>query len=211
MKVLMARIEPFDIETIKEDIDRVVNKFDRYLDTYIPKSKGVSMYAMLGPVNHIIQKSATTLDLEELTGFGIRVHENKSYLPNNAKDLLFDAVSEFVNLLGKKKDDGTEVVPRVTKPRIVERIRYRLYFRRKTKFLDYLEGRRQEFVEFLKSQFESIEDLNQITGTDFLGWEKVNYPTASQLKKQPDKMKEICNEFLQKKAEGELIEDEEVE
>jgi hypothetical protein len=211
MKVLMARIEPFDIETIKEDIDQVAEKFDRYLDTYMPRNKGISMYAMLGPVNHIIQKSAITLDLEELVGFGIRVHENKSYLPNNAKDLLFDAVSDFVDLMSGKKHDMNEVVPRVMKPRIIERIRYKIYFKRKTKFLDYLERRRQEFVEFLKSQFESIEDLNRRTGAEFPDWEKVNYPTESQLKKQTDKMKEICNEFLQKKAGGELIEDEGVE
>lgn len=79
MNVLMARIEPFDIESVKTDVDDVVNKFDKYLNTYQPKSKGTSMYALLGPVNQVFQKTNVTKDVEELTGFGIRVHENKAF------------------------------------------------------------------------------------------------------------------------------------
>jgi hypothetical protein len=210
MKVLMARIEPFDIETIKEDIDRVVEKFDEYLDTYTPKNRGTSMYAMLGPVNQIIQKSAITLDLEELTGYGIRVHENKSYLPYNAKDILHDAISQFVDLLGEQEEES-RTIPRIMKPRIIERIRYKLYFRRKTHFLDYLRKREKEFREYLRSRFESLEDLNSQTGEEFSSWEEVKYPTKAQLRKYSSEMKEIGTEFINLKARGELIEDSEEE
>ncbi|MGC1119605.1 MAG: beta-galactosidase [Candidatus Methanofastidiosia archaeon] len=210
MKILMARIEPFDIETIKEDIDRVVERFSEYLDTYTPKNRGTSMYAMLGPVNQIIQKSATTLDPEELTGYGIRVHENKSYLSYDAKDRLQDAVSQFVSLLGEQ-DEGSKTIPRIMKPRIIERIRYKLYFKRKAQFLDYLRERESEFRKYLQSRFESLEDLNSQTGEEFNSWEEVKYPTKTRLKKYSDEMKKISTEFIDLKAKGELIEDSEEE
>jgi hypothetical protein len=210
MKVLMARIEPFEVEAIKEDIDRVVEKFNEYLDTYTPKNRGTSMYAMLGPVNQIIQKSASTLDVEELTGYGIRVHENKSYLPYDAKDILYDAVSQFVKLLGEQEEES-KTIPRIMKPRIVERIRYKLYFKRKAQFLEYLRERENEFREFLRSRFENLEDLNSQTGEEFSSWEDVKYPTKNQLKKYTSEMKKIGTGFIDHKAKGEHIEDSEEE
>lgn len=60
MKVLMARIEPFDIESVKAEVDEVVDKFDQYLNMYQPKSRGTSMYALLGPVNQVFQKINVT-------------------------------------------------------------------------------------------------------------------------------------------------------
>jgi hypothetical protein len=212
MKVLMARIEPFDIESVKAEVDEVVDKFDQYLNTYQPKSRGTSMYALLGPINQVFQKINVTKDIEELTGFGIRVHENKAYISPEAKNTLYEAITALINLLNKKNAEKNEVIPRVFKPKIMERIRYKLYYKRKSAFIEYLEKRRREFIGYLKSKYNnSIEELNKETKQAFSDWNEIKYPTKYQLTNYTEDMQKICNEFLEKKVEGELIEDVEVE
>lgn len=211
MNVLMARIEPFDIESVKADVDDIVNKFDKYLNTYQPKSKGTSMYALLGPVNQVFQKTNVTKDVEELTGFGIRVHENKAFISQEAKNTLYEAIVALMNLLNKKNAENKDSIPRVFKPKIMERIRYKLYYKRKSAFIEYLEKRRVEFIEYIKSKYNNIAELNKKTNQAFSDWNEIKYPTKYQLSKYTEEMQKICSEFLEKKAEGELIEDVEVE
>lgn len=202
MKVLMAKIEPFELESIREDIDGVVKIFDEYLDTYRPRAKGTAMYALLGPVTHIIQKCSVTQDVEELTGYGIRIHENKAYLSPEAKEKLYIAIKGFIDLI-EKEENGRKVIPRVMRPRIIERIRYKLYFRRKSALMKYLQEREKQFREYLQSKFENINALNKETEEEFSKFDEIRYPTATVLEKYGEKMKEICGEFLK----GEYIDD----
>lgn len=135
----------------------------------------------------------------------------KAFLSQEAKNTLYESIVALINLLNKKNAENNDIIPRIFKPKIMERIRYKLYYKRKSAFIEYLEKRRREFIEYLKSKYNNINELNKETNQGFSDWNGIKYPTKYQLSKYTEKMQKICNEFLEKKAEGELIEDVEVE
>ncbi|MFQ6056477.1 MAG: beta-galactosidase [Methanosarcinales archaeon] len=214
--VLMAKIESFNIESVKPRIDEIVNNFNNYLEAYwtVAKRKGISKHALMGPVSKALQmiRVQPSPDIEAVKGYILRVHEMSTYANVDPSDLkaLDNGIEQTINLI--------EDVQRVNRPSILDRIDYRVYYKRKHKQMEYFENVRKAWIEMLRRKYKKIEELNDAWKMEdkekIEDFDKITLKYTPTSKTKVDKWKESMKkdgeDFLKQKPElMEFIEEEE--
>jgi len=209
---IFVRVERFDLESVAPEIEAIRDCFDRYLDGY-PVKSARSKTSLMGPVGKVLQGARTgKWDAESLAGYALNIHlsnpKAKGYISQEARQALREGIGRLLELL--------KTVPVTAQDKVVDRIDYGLYFVRRAKGLEWLEGVRQEFIRFLRDKYGTPEKLAQAWGgkpedygADFA---KVRYPSKAMFAEAVGQKKTDISEFaLQAELKGyELVEEEEV-
>jgi len=208
---IFVRVERFDLESVAPEIEAIRDCFDRYLDGY-PVKSARSKTSLMGPVGKVLQGARTgKWDVESLAGYALNIHlsnpKAKGYISQEARQALREGIGRLLVLL--------KTVPVTAHDKVVDRIDYGLYFVRRAKGLEWLEGVRQEFIRFLRDKYGTPEKLAQAWGgkpedygADFA---KVRYPSKAMFAEAVGQKKTDISEFaLQAELKGyELVEEEE--
>lgn len=170
----MLRSVRFDIESVREDIDEIVRKFDQYLDDY-PVKTAKSMHALMGPVPMILDGARVRKETAEtLIGRAVRAHEmnprSKGYLSPDALQSLEAATTMLLSLCSR--------VPATAITKVTDRIRYSVYYARRKKAIERLEQTRQQFVSFLRQRYADDGALAAAWGEEGLSFEDVPFPSS---------------------------------
>jgi hypothetical protein len=148
-QLIMNKGERFDLDSIRPNIEEIVNAFDRYLDEY-PVKTAKSMHSLMGPVPMILDGARVRKEsLQTLVGRAVRMHEmnprTKGYLPPSALEALETATVKLLDLCN--------LVPVTAVTKVTERIRYSVYYARRKKGIEWMERTRLAFVDFLRSRY----------------------------------------------------------
>ena len=208
---IFVRVERFDLESVAPEIKAIRDCFDRYLDSY-PVKSARSNTSLMGPVGKVLQGARTgKWDVESLAGYALNIHlsnpKAKGYISQEARQALREGIGRLLELL--------KAVPVTAQDKVVDRIDYGLYFVRRAKGLEWLEGVRQEFIGFLRERYGTSEKLAQVWGgkpEDYgIDFAKVRYPSKAMFNEATGQKKTDISEFaLQAELKGyELVEEEE--
>jgi len=199
----------FDIDSIRPDIEEIVNAFDRYLDDY-PVKTAKSMHSLMGPVPMILDGARVRKEsLQTLVGRAVRAHEmnprTQSYLSPKALEALETATTKLLALCSR--------VPATAVTKVTERIRYSVYYARRKKGIEWLEQTRQEFINFLRGRYPSDAALVQAWGQGDMTLEKVSFPSINNegYKKANSKKKADIDDFRALTPAERIVTDEEEE
>jgi hypothetical protein len=173
-QLVMTKGERFDIDSIRPDIESIVNAFDRYLDDY-PVKTAKSMHSLMGPVPMILDGARVRKEsVQTLMGRAVRAHEmnprTRGYLPPSALGALETATTKLLDLCNQ--------VPVTAVTKVTERIRYSVYYARRKKGIEWLEQTRQAFVNFLHRRYPDDNALSQAWGEQDLTFDKVRFPSS---------------------------------
>lgn len=194
---IFVKTERFDLESIAPEIEAIRDCFDRYLDSY-PVKSARSKHSLMGPVGKVLQEARSgKWDAESLAGYALNIHlsnpRSKGYISPEARQALQEGVGRLLKLL--------RTVPVTAQDKILDRLDYGLYFLRRAKGLEWLEGMRQEFIRFLREKYSTPEKLAQAWGgkpedygADFA---RVPYPSRSLFEKATGQKKTDISEFAQ--------------
>lgn len=194
---IFVRVERFDLKNVSRRIEDIRNDFDRYLDSY-PVRTARSKHSLMGPVGKVLQEAKTRKwDAESLTGFALNIHlsnpKAKGFISQEAREALKDGVSKLMTLLGE--------VPPTAHDKILDRIDYGLYFIRRAKGLEWLEGVRREFVQFLRDRYSSAEELAKAWGekAENIGedFERIPYPSRRLFEEANDQKRKDIAKFAE--------------
>ena len=172
-QLVMTRGERFDIDTIRPEIESIVNAFDRYLDDY-PAKTAKSMHSLMGPVPMILDGARVKKEsAQALVGRAVRAHEmnprTKGYLPPRALEALETATTKLLDLCNR--------VPVTAVTKVTERIRYSVHYVRRKKGIEWLEQTRQEFISFLRGRYPDVESLAAAWAEKDLTFDGVRFPS----------------------------------
>lgn len=156
-KPLVTRGERFDLSTVSQQIEEVIDAFDRYLEAS-PYRLGRTKHAVMGPVAKVLERAGSGhWSAEALAGYALRVHEMnpkaRGFVPPEARSAMERGVQELIRL--------THMVPVTALGKVLERLEYGLYYRRKKRASEWMEGIRKEFEKFLRSRYKSVEALRE--------------------------------------------------
>lgn len=204
-QLLINKGERFDIDSIRQDIEEIVNAFDRYLDEY-PVKTAKSMHSLMGPVPMILDGARVRKEsMQTLVGRAVRAHEmnprTKGYLPPTALEALEKATSKLLDLCNR--------VPVTAVTKVTERIRYNVYYARRKKAIEWLEQTRQAFINFLRERYKTDDALAQTWGEKGLTFDAVRYPSKRETQEAKGKKKEDLEAFWALPIAERLITEEE--
>lgn len=194
-KTFTIRDTDFDTEEWREKIDEIVEKFAIYLETYTP-SGGSGLTSMLGPAGKILNKlkSEPHITFKALAGFGSRAHEMRmNYIDHATLELLTEAT--------KTVYDYIPTIPLSYRDKTFEMIHYGLYYLLRKESVEgrdrYLKALKSAYVDFLKSEYGSIEDFNNAAQTTYDNFTAVSLPTKYRIDKMKENEKTIAKAFLE--------------
>ena len=204
-RLIVVQHEPFDFGEIKEEIETIAEHFSAYLSEFRGQRETGSKYAIMGPVSKVLDKAkGGDWGMGDLMGYGIRVHEmtsERGYLSPTAHDNLRAGIEGLLALMDR--------VPLSARDRVVEHVGHHVYYLRRKSLLEYLEAKRREFIQFLRSKYADDRALQEAWGEDRVTFETVRYPGPSQRQKaNPQKASDIA-EFWKVQKEEPIIEEEE--
>jgi len=137
-----------------EIVEEISNKFNTYLENL--NVRATSKHALMGPVGKILQQvKEGKLDVDFLKGYGMRVHKSDARIAARLDVSTLKSFEEGIELLSKL----LLLVPRHLRPRVVELIDYKIYYKREKANVDFWEKWRTDFEEFLKKKFKNVEAL----------------------------------------------------
>lgn len=207
--LVMTTEERFDIDSIRSDIEEIVNAFDRYLDDY-PVKTAKSMHSLMGPVPMILDGARVRKEsVQTLVGRAVRAHEmnrrTKGYLSPDALEALETATTKLLTLCNR--------VPATAVTKVTERIRYSVYYLRRKKAIEWLEQTRQEFINFLHGRYTDDVALAQAWGEQALTFDRVRFPSnRNEAYRKANKTKQSdIDAFLALPAVERLVTEEEEE
>ncbi len=156
-KPLVTRGERFDLSTVSQQIEEVIDAFDHYLEAS-PYRLGRTKHAVMGPVAKVLERAGSGhWSAEALAGYALRVHEMnpkaRGFVPAEARSAMERGVQELIRL--------THMVPVTALGKVLERLEYGLYYRRRKRASEWMEGIRKEFEKFLRSRYKSVEALRE--------------------------------------------------
>ena len=199
----------FDIDSIRSDIEEIVNAFDRYLDDY-PVKTAKSMHSLMGPVPMILDGARVRKEgLQTLVGRAVRAHEmnprTQGYLSPKALEALETATAKLLALCSR--------VPATAVTKVTERIRYSVYYARRKKGIEWLEQTRQEFINFLRGHYSTDSALAKEWDEEGLTFDAVRFPSMKNdaYRKASETKKSDIGAFLALPAVERLITEEEEE
>jgi hypothetical protein len=152
--VQMETKKALDEGRLEEVCTKVVASFDRYLDCYPSKNRRTK-HGVMGPVARVIDlvkmKGAS---VEHAVGFALRMHEMnpraKGYVSREALEALEAGTRDLVAIV--------DMVPAARLPRVLERIDYALYHRRRKMGIAWVEEIARSFAEFSTSRNVSFPE-----------------------------------------------------
>jgi len=140
------------ILSVNTGIEEISRLFDKYLEQL--KIFATTKSALMGPVGKILEQARVKgLDAEFLKGYGISTHKNTIKTPLGSEVLKpFESAIDLLSLLLQK-------VPRHMRPKAIEIISYKVYYRREKANVEFWEKWRKDFEEFLKNKYQNIKAL----------------------------------------------------
>jgi hypothetical protein len=184
---ITVQMKPFDIEKIQPQIDSAREAFTRYLDE-VPRKSTRSKHGLMGPVGKILSEvKSGRRDPASLKGYAVRVHEATSRSPSPAGlQALEEGIDQLVKLLAE--------VPITAHDRLLDRLDYGLYYDLRKKELESKETRRQAWIGFLRSKYETEAKLSETWGEQIAAFDELYLPRkaeGSKNKKATAKQRDI--------------------
>lgn len=207
--LIVVQQQPYDWEAAKQQIGEIAGHFAAYLDNFRSKRKTGSKHAVLGPVGKLLNKAASgERNLEALLGYTVRVHEMSnvsSYLSPTGMEHLSAGADALLTLLSD--------APLSARDRIIAQVDDGVYYLRRKTEQERWENQRQQFVAFLREQYNNdAEKFMAAWGDDAVPFDKVRYPGPSQQKNAKSQTKsDDIQAFWKELKEGPITEEEEIE
>ncbi len=188
---MQARIERFDMASIKNDLDEIANLLSEYLESFYPKTMSRSKHTMMGPVGKLFAtfQSSTVYDKEALKGYTIRVHEMTSKYPPTAESLdkLETAIDKMVELFNN--------IPRIKRPLVLSMLDDKVYYSIRHKQIEIIGKLRKVFIDWGIKKYGDEEKFRK--ALKVTGKKSIPAPTQSYISKiNDDAVKKIYNEFI---------------
>lgn len=160
-QLLIPKYERFDFnQPLKEienkNVNQLIGEISKLFDDYLGNLKifATTKSALMGPVGKTLDQARVKgLDAEFLKGYGISTHKNTIKVP-----LSMDVLKPFesgIDLLSEL----LHKVPRHMRPKVIEIISYKLYYRREKANVEFWENWRKDFEDFLNKKYKNIESL----------------------------------------------------
>lgn len=174
-RLIVTKGKRFDIETVRPKIERIAYSFDQYLDEYRPKTMQ-TMHGVMGPVQMILDGARVRKeDAQTLVGRAVRAHEmnenNRGYLSPSALIALETGTRDLLALCHE--------VPITTVSKVTERVRYTIYYARRKKNIEWLEQKRNAFIEFLRERYADETALATAWGEKLSQFDDVRFPSRN--------------------------------
>lgn len=196
----------FDPTSVRPQMETVINVFDRYLENS-PYRLGKSKHAVMGPVAKILERAQTGhWSIEDLAGYALRVHEMhrkaRGFVSTEARTALESGVRELMRLV--------ETVPVTSLAKVLEKLEYGLYYRRRKGASEWMDNIRKDFEQYLSLRYPTVEDLKEAWKEKNITFEGV-YPSKNNdaYKKSKGKRKEDIDDFWRTRSDDDLEEEEE--
>lgn len=212
--LLVPKYERFDFnqpldELEKKNVNEVVEEVSNSFDTYLGQLNifASSKSALMGPVGKVLEQAKVKgLDTEFLKGYGISTHKNTIKVPLHAEVLTpFEIGIDSLSKLLQR-------VPRHMRPKVIEIISYKVYYRREKANVDFWENWRNDFGEFLEKKYQNIMELIKACNLEEVSkkWEIKDFQSIVQLPKRlrTKELQAVVDEF--NKSRKEIILEEEV-
>lgn len=173
-KPLITKGERFDLSAVRPQVEAAIDSFDHYLEAS-PYRLGRTKHAVMGPVAKILERAQTgQWSVEELAGYALRVHEMnpraKGFVSSEARSAMEAGILELTRLIG--------MVPITVRAKVLEKLEYGLYYRRRKKASEWMEQIRKEFEAFLKSRYETEAALREAWKDKTASFESI-YPSRT--------------------------------
>lgn len=204
--LIVVQQQPYDWEAAKQRIGEIAGHFATYLDNFRSRRKIGSKHAVMGPVSKLLNKAVGgERNLEALLGYTVRVHEMSnvsSYLSPAGMEHLSAGADALLALLDE--------APLSARDRIVAQVDDGVYYLRRKQWHEFMESRRQQFVAFLREQYNNdVEKFMVAWGDDAVPFDKVRYPGPSQQKNAKSQAKSDDIQAFWKRLKEEPIQEEE--
>lgn len=156
-KPLISKGGRFVPDNVRPRIEKVLDAFDRYLDAS-PYRFGRTKHAVMGPISKVLERSATGFwSVEDLSGYAFRIHEMhpsaRGFVSTDVRRTLETGIQELLLLI--------EEVPITARAKVLEKLDYGLYYRRRKRASEWMDGIRKDFEGFLRSRYNSEESLRE--------------------------------------------------
>lgn len=215
--LLVPKYERFDFNQPRDElenksvnvlVEEVSGSFDQYLGQLNIFASSKS--ALMGPVGKVLEQARVKgIDTEFLKGYGISTHKNTIKTPLHTEVLKpFEAgIDTLSNLLQR--------VPRHMRPKVIEIISYKVYFRREKANVEFWEKWRNDFKDFLEKKYQSnIGELIKACNLEEISTKREikDFQDIVGLRKQnrTRELQDVVDEFNKSRKEI-ILEEEEVE
>jgi len=215
--LLVPKYERFDFnqpldelenKSVNVLVEEVSGSFDQYLGqlNIFESSKS----ALMGPVGKVLEQARVKgIDTEFLKGYGISTHKNTIKTPLHTEVLkpFEEGIDTLSNLLQR--------VPRHVRPKVIEIISYKVYFRREKANVEFWEKWRNDFKDFLEKKYQSnISELIKACNLEEISTKREikDFQDIVGLRKQnrTRELQDVVDEFNKSRKEI-ILEEEEVE
>jgi hypothetical protein len=206
--LIVVQQQPYDWEAAKQHTGSIAEHFSAYLADFRSKRASTSKHAVLGPVGKLLNKAAAgERNLESLLGYTLRIHEmssKRSYLSPAGLEHLRSGAAELLTLL--------DTAPLAARDRILAQVDDGVYYLRRKDLFEFLEGRRQDFIDFLRNKYAGDEaQFMSAWGKDAVAFGEVRYPSSNQQKSAKSETKSAdIQAFLDSLKEKPELEEEEM-
>jgi len=145
----LREIEDKNVNEIIEEVSKSFNEYLAQLNIF-----AATKSALMGPVGKVLEQARVKgLDAEFLKGYGISTHKNTIRTPLHSGVLTpFESGIDLLSQLLQK-------VPRHMRPKVIEIISYKVYYRREKANVEFWGKWRTDFEEFLKKKYKNVEAL----------------------------------------------------
>lgn len=193
-------LEELRNKNVNEIVEEISNKFNTYLENL--NVRATSKHALMGPVGKVLQQMKEgKLDVDFLKGYGIRVHKSDASIATRLDVTTLQSFEEGIQMLSKL----LSLVPRHLRPRVIELIDYKIYYKREKANVDFWEKWRKDFEDFLKKRYKKIEEAIEKCKLEELSKKKeikdfqdiVHLPKRSRTKELQD----VVDEFNKSRKE----------
>ncbi len=148
--MLMPKEQKLTESDVTAQIKEIVTLLDGYLEEY-PVKNARSKHALMGPVAKVLDRAkAGKWAAEPLTGYALRMHEMNprsysGYISPTAIENLRGGVEKLLSLC--------QTIPITALATTVEQIDYSLYFQRRVKGIERLEGQSHNLRQYLQDKY----------------------------------------------------------
>lgn len=211
--MLMPKEQKLSEGDVTVQIKEIVTLFDGYLEEY-PVKNARSKHALMGPVAKVLDRAkAGKWAAEPLTGYALRMHEMnpRSYggsISPTAVENLRRGVERLLSLC--------QTIPITELATTVEQIDYSLFFQRRKKGIEWLEGQSHNLRQYLQVKYHDDAAFRKawaLKRFDTITLETIRYfgNGNKRYRDGNESLKTDMNEFYQKMREQnpEAVEEEE--
>ena len=184
------------LEDLRKEQDQVAEQLARYLAQHYRPKRGASRHDLIKPVSkaikHALKPTATVMDV---AGYVARLQERDmemQTLPLKTYQELEGAVAAMFELLKPDK------CPAHLRKAITDRLEDAVYLEARKAQQQFWD----DWSQWLKTQYDTVDKLNEAWTTSFASWEKVRFKMAE----ASDAAKADFAQFKEsRKAEGKVV------